>query len=306
VNGLAQATDAWRALVADVRVIFSQFGRQDILFHAGSVAYSAALAGIPFFLVLASAIGYVLGGSTLAASDDTLYRFLAELLPERTALAAIPIIEGVLADVKAARGSTGIVGLVLFAWFSTRFFGALRASLASVFAVDRGRGIVEGKLLDLLYVAVGAVVVTVYLALTLAFGTRVGPAMVRAFSVDPDALGLLAFVGGRLVSTAFLAAMFTTLYKVLPNRPVRWEAALWGGVWGATLFEIARTVIFETITRAMNPASLYSGTLAAIVVVVFWAYYAAVVFLIGGVIARVHELRAARRAPPLDKAPGSP
>ena len=290
---LAQATEAGRALRGDVRVIFAQFGRQDILFHAGSVAYSALLAGVPFALLLASAIGYILGAKP-AASNETLLRFLSQLLPEQSAVAALPIVQGVLADVQTSRGTTGLVGAVLFAWFSTQFFGALGASLGSVFAVERGRGIIRGKLFDFVSVVVGTLLVTLYIGLDVAFGSRFGPALVRTLTVDPTTYGMFEFVVGRVVALTFLAMMFTALYKFLPNRHVRWGSAIWGGVWGATLFEIARNVIFALVTRVMNPASLYSGTLAAIVVVLFWAYYAAVIFLIGGVVARMHEMQAMR------------
>jgi membrane protein len=109
------------------------------------------------------------------------------------------------------------------------------------------------------------------------------------------AVGFLEFFFDRLMATAFLAMLFASLYKFLPNRHVPWESAAWGGVWCAALFEITKTVIFTLVGRTMNPASLYSGALATIVVVVFWAYYAAVIFLIGGVVARVHEVRGNRR-----------
>ena len=45
----------------------------------------------------------------------------------------------------------------------------------------------------------------------------------------------------------------------------------------------------------MNPASLYTSTLAAIVVVMFWIYYAGIIFTFGGEIGRVFELRRAER-----------
>ena len=208
---------------------------------------------------------------------------------------ALPIVKGIIADVQASRGKTGLLGLILFAWFSTGFFGALRVSLGSVFAEERGRGIIRGKLFDLANVTVGAVFVTVYLGLDVAFGNDYGPTLARTLTGDPDTFGLVLFVAGHVFATAFLAMMFTALYKYLPNRRVRWDSAIWGGVWGATLFEVARTIIFTVVTRTMNPASLYSGTLAVVVVVVFWAYYAAVIFLIGGVVARVHEMRASRK-----------
>jgi membrane protein len=291
---LAQAAEAGRTLRDDVRVVVAQFGRQDIFFHAGSVAYSALLAGVPFVLLLASALGYVVG-STGQASNDTILRFLSELLPERTAEAAAPIVRGILIDVEAKRTALGLVGAPLFAWFSTRMFGALRASLTSVFDVQRGHGFFRGKMLDLWYVTVGTVLVTVYLAFIayLALGAQAG-ALRELLNLDRETISVIEFIVGQVAAISFLGVMFASLYKFLPNRPVAWESAGWGALWGVGLFEITRSVIFEFVTRVMNPASLYSGTLAAIVVVVFWAYYAAVVFLIGGVVARVHEVRRSR------------
>jgi len=39
----------------------------------------------------------------------------------------------------------------------------------------------------------------------------------------------------------------------------------------------------------------YTGTLSAVVVVVFWVYYAALVFTFGGLISQVHERRLAEK-----------
>jgi len=292
---LTQAQKAGRVLRDDIRVIAAQFGRQDIFFHAGSVAYSALLAMIPFALLLTSVLGYVLGAAPMATSEQ-LGRFLGELLPDQAAQAAIPLVREILNSIEESRGKVGLVGLPLFVWFATRFFGALRATISSVFVAERGRGIIHGKLLDMAYVVLGTLLVTLYLALDFTMTTSVGAALIRTATWDPDTLSLLEFIAGRLLSTSFLVLLFSGLYKYLPARYVHWESAIWGGVWGATLFEIMRVIVFEAVSRSMNPASLYTGTIAAIVVVVFWAYYASVIFLIGGVVARVHEMREGRKS----------
>ncbi|HMA23977.1 MAG TPA: YhjD/YihY/BrkB family envelope integrity protein, partial [Gemmatimonadaceae bacterium] len=59
-------------------------------------------------------------------------------------------------------------------------------------------------------------------------------------------------------------------------------------------FEGARTV-FAYYTQTFNPASLYTGTLTAIVVVVVWCYYAALIFILGGEVGQVFQLRRVRR-----------
>jgi uncharacterized BrkB/YihY/UPF0761 family membrane protein len=58
----------------------------------------------------------------------------------------------------------------------------------------------------------------------------------------------------------------------------------------AVLFELAR-IAWSTITFTAGPDGLYTGALYAVISVVFWAYYAAIIFLLGGEVARVHEIR---------------
>jgi membrane protein len=58
----------------------------------------------------------------------------------------------------------------------------------------------------------------------------------------------------------------------------------------SVLFEMARHV-FAVLVGAADPSSLYTGTIAAIVSVVFWTYYSAFLFLIGGEVAQAYDLR---------------
>jgi membrane protein len=58
------------------------------------------------------------------------------------------------------------------------------------------------------------------------------------------------------------------------------------------MFEIARHV-FSLLVRQFDPSSLYTGTIAVIVAVVFWTYYGALIFLVGGETAQAVELRRA-------------
>jgi membrane protein len=62
---------------------------------------------------------------------------------------------------------------------------------------------------------------------------------------------------------------------------------------GAAL-ELAKAAFSYYIAR-FNPGSLYTGTLAVVVIVVFWVYYAALIFILGGEVAQVYELRRVRR-----------
>jgi membrane protein len=53
--------------------------------------------------------------------------------------------------------------------------------------------------------------------------------------------------------------------------------------------------VFGAYVQSFNPGSFYSGTVAAVVIVVVWVYYAAMIFILGGEVAQVYELRRVRR-----------
>jgi membrane protein len=67
-----------------------------------------------------------------------------------------------------------------------------------------------------------------------------------------------------------------------------------GALFTSVLFELAKQ-LFTTYIGRFNPSSLYAGTLAGIVIVVFWVYYAALIFILGGEVGQVYELRRTRR-----------
>ncbi|HSP62588.1 MAG TPA: YhjD/YihY/BrkB family envelope integrity protein, partial [Pyrinomonadaceae bacterium] len=87
-----------------------------------------------------------------------------------------------------------------------------------------------------------------------------------------------------------VVAIFCGIYKFIPDRHVPRRQALVASTTTGVLFEIARSA-FVNVVKHVNPASLYTGTLAALVIVVFWVYYAALLFVIGGEVAHVYADR---------------
>jgi membrane protein len=175
-------------------------------------------------------------------------------------------------------------------------FGSLRTVLADVFDIENERGIIEGKIFDiqitvlatLLFVASTAV--TTYVALA----TTRGISALVTLGLRQDVMGTVEYLIGRVLAFAFIALMFFALYKYLPIRRVRAQTAWVAALFTSLAFEAAR-VAFSVYVRTFNPGSLYTGTLTAIVVVVVWFYYAALIFILGGEVAQVYDLRRVRK-----------
>jgi membrane protein len=168
--------------------------------------------------------------------------------------------------------------------------------LASVFDIDRDRGIIAGKVFDVRVTIVSTSLVVAYTALNayLAIATTRGAQVLAYLGVEPRIMGTLAYTAGRVLAFSVIALMFFGLYKYLPSRYVRPQKAVVSAAVAALLFELAKAA-FRTYIRHFNPGSIYTGALAAFAIVILWIYYAALVFVVGGEIGQVYELRRVRR-----------
>jgi membrane protein len=196
----------------------------------------------------------------------------------------------------SSRGKIGLYGAIGFVWFSTRLFGSLRTTLANIFDIESERGIIEGKIFDIKITVIASILFVLSMAVTayIAIATSRGVNELVARGVRNDVMGGVEYWIGRALAFAILILMFFALYKFLPIRRVRsstaWVASLFTGV----MFELAREV-FTYYVRAFQPGSMYSGTLISLVVVVVWFYYAALIFILGGEVGQVYELRRTRK-----------
>ena len=275
--------------------VWDNCSEDNVLFLAGAIAFNILLAAIPFFLLLVTGLTYLLPAITRVAPSVAVYEFLDQLLPAQST-ATSTWIHTLLDDVMATRGSVSVYSAVLFIWLSTRLFGSLRTALADVFDIENERSIIMGKIFDMQITVVATVLfvastmVTSYLAL----GTTRGLNALINLGLRKDVMSGLEFWIGRTLSFVFITAMFYALYKYLPIRKVRSRTALLAAVFSGFAFEFAKQV-FRWVIQGMSPGSMYTGTIAALVIVVVWVYYAALIFLIGGEVGQVYELRRTRK-----------
>lgn len=289
-------TESPRAVFASyARGLWHKAGRDDLFFLAGGVAFSILLAGVPFFLLIASWLGYALNASDEASSGAAV-DFIQNLFPG-TWSGTGSLIDPLMHDVVRTRGTVGVFGAVAFIWFSTRLFGSMRSVLLHVFEVPQGHGMVWGKVFDALLTVAATVTIVVWIAVSayLALARSNGVALLNHWGLHTEqVMRPLIYVIGRVIAFVLLGTLFTVLYKLLPNRAVRWQQAIVGGATSAILFEIARNG-FTFVVHRFNPASWYTGSLAAVIVVMFWVYYAALIFVLGGEVSQVYEHRYLQR-----------
>jgi membrane protein len=276
--------------------IWDNSAEDNVLFLASGIAFNLLLAAIPFLLLLIAGLTYLLPAISDTSNPSTAVNaFIDRLLPAH-AESSGSTIHRMLADVLRTRGSVTLYSAVLFAWLSTRLFGSLRTALASVFDIENERSIIRGKIFDFQITVVSTVlfVASTIISTYLSLATTRGLSVLVEIGLRKEIMGQFEYWIGRALSFVFITMMFFALYKYLPVRKVRTRTALLAAMFSGFLFEAAKQV-FRIVIRSMNPSTLYTGTIAALVIVVVWVYYAALIFLIGGEVGQVYELRRTRK-----------
>jgi membrane protein len=263
----------WWAVRDYARRLWDVAGEDNISFLAGGIAFNLLLAAVPFILLLLSGLGYL---PHAGGNDEQLRQ----------------ILDGVI----KARGSVGLFGAIAFVWFSTRLFGTLRSVLGEVFDIEQGLDFIKGKLFDIKITILSTVLFVAYAVLSAYLKIATNKALVALSTVGIGSSFhiRLEYWFGNILAVMFITGMFFALYKFLPSRRIRWEPALVGALFTSVLFELAKQ-LFTSYIGSFNPGSLYAGTLYGIVIAVFWVYYAALIFILGGEVGQVYELRRTRR-----------
>lgn len=254
------------------------------------MAFNVLLAGIPFFLLLAAGLGVILQQSPDTAAL-VVQGALRTLFPGGLT-AEGSILDPVLRDVVRTRTVVGLWGALAFLWFSSRLFGTLRAVLSFIFVHGRDRGYFHGKLVDFHLILVSVLLMTGWVTVSARLAVtsgRIGARLAAAGVLEQVASGFEAALL-RAFGVAIVVLIFFSLYRWLPRARTPWRPALIGAAAAAGLFELAHS-LFAGVVLQYQPTSLYTGTLGAIFIVIFWTYYAALIFVIGAEVAHVVEMR---------------
>jgi membrane protein len=271
--------------------VYNKSGADDVFFLAGGIAFNVLLGAVPFILLLVSIFGYVLQ-ATLPDPQAAAVEYVLRILPASQTV--IDFTEDAVGQLVGERTRFGILGLLLLVWISTRLIGSLRSALRSVFDIREDRGIIAGKVFD-----AGMVVVAGSLFLA---NTAITVALEAVQTYGIELLGLtesgevLAFqaILAQILAYGFIFLMFVLIYRFLPARRVPWRIAIVAAAFTSVVFEALKSVFAWYVSDVANYSSAY-GTFTTAVVLIFWIYYSAVVFVIGGEVGQVYELHRIRR-----------
>lgn len=177
-------------------------------------------------------------------------------------------------------GVLGSVALLFFIYTAVAMVQEVEASFNHVWQVARPRSLVRRLAEYVTVLLLGPVVLTVVIGL---LASVVGePVLQRLGDVEP--FRTLIALGETMIPYAVVIAVFTALYRFLPNAPVRLGAAAAGGVVAGVAWLLIGKLFAAVVALSAVRSAIYS-TFAVSVSALIWLYLSWLILLAGAQLA---------------------
>lgn len=240
--------------------------RKHGLHESAALSYYAILSVFPLLLLLIVVISTILGP---AAAHNQINEVLQLFLPASTA----NFLQDNIAEALQQRGSFGLFAGITLLWSSLGMFSNLSSALSRTFRDEEGRNTIQSRLVGLGIMLALAVLLSASLATTLVFNL----VDLLVFYQGTTWISTLALV----IPLSLSVAIFAFLYRFIPRRRVRWDAIWVAAFFGGMSWEVAKRA-FAWYLDNLASYSLVYGSVATMIVLMFWAYLTGIVIILGG------------------------
>jgi membrane protein len=258
---------------------------------ATAIAYATIFSLAPLLIILIAVVGGILGATGAhghTRAEDLLFGQIratagnsaAETVRQLVAASFDKPRQGVVAQV---------FGWIAFIFGASGLFAALQDGLNAVWHIEAVKGGWRQVLRDRL--ASVAMIAIVGLLILASFVINAGISIVGAHLASrvPGSPWLFAAIY-QIVTVMVATAIFTVLFKVLPDVKLRWNDVWLGGLVTGVLFVVGEALISLYLAFA-GVASAY-GAAGSLLVALLWIYYSAMILLLGAEFTKVHAGRA--------------
>ncbi len=267
--------------------LYNRIDEHHLLLLSGGLAFSLFVCIIPLTLILFWLLGNFLDSAEVAVQVNTL---IDTVIPyEEYAEFVKNIIYQRITEVVEFKNIAGIIGIAGLFIAASGFFSSIRTILNKVFGTDTDINYFLGKLRDF---ALIISVTMIFLITTFSFPLL---EVLRSLTDEIPYLeflqhGIFRSLFSMIISMSIIWILFLIMYITIPIKKIRKRSALVGALWAAILWEAAKQLFGYYINNFPTWGRIY-GTYALMVVVAFWIYYSAAVFIIGAEIGKLFDER---------------
>jgi membrane protein len=256
----------------------------DALRLGASLAYYTLFAIAPILVVATAVAGMVFGAEAVRGE---IVGQLDQLVGRDGALAVQALLEG--ASQRREGVLATVLGSIAFVVAATGAFLELQGALNTIWRVKANpRANLTAFLTDRLR-SFGLVVAIGFLLMVSLAGTAALAALGGWLASRSPSIPILWNVVNVMVSILVTTALFTMLYRYLPDVRLRWRDVTTGAFVTAVLFTVGQQLIGLYLGQS-SVASSY-GAAGSVMILLLWVYYSCQILLLGAEFTRVYSER---------------
>ncbi len=280
---------------------------KNVFFNASAITFNLFICAIPFTLILISILGYVL---SIDAAFEELLRYGRELFPEFTfesqsgdVFEGAVTLESLIEPLIGARQIFGIAGLIILMIFAQGLFHTLKHVLFEVFDIqDRKSPTMEFIYNFFAFGIVGSIFIFFTMAISFisffSFNAYTIPYTEIVIELDWVSDWLTGFI-----PLMFMFLLFYAIFRFISERRMNVRVSLVAAVSYTILFELAKNGISIYLEYAFTAYQFFYQGYAALIVIIFWAFYTSALFVFTTILARAFQDVYVDQAPAIEKNP---
>ncbi len=254
---------------------------------AAGIAFSLLVSIIPIILLTFSVLGHIISPAKVEAQITTLIHTVIPYQDPANYVKAF-ILKRIpkVVEYKTITAYIGSFGLL---FTSTWLFSSIRTVLNKVYKVTKHKSAWVGLLRDfgMVIILIFLVLITNLIVPTLNFLIKIAdqfePLKIFRLSQAQDALVIA-------VSTLIIFILFFVFYYLIPYENLGKRVPLISAVWATILWKAAE-IIFGYYIGKILPAEGVYGAFILIAAIIFWIFYASILFVVGAEIGQLYRER---------------
>ncbi|MBP7460282.1 MAG: YihY/virulence factor BrkB family protein [Candidatus Delongbacteria bacterium] len=251
--------------------VLDRFSQDNASLLAAGISYYAMLSLFPFVMV-----AFAFFGSYLKREDIfiEIINYIGHIIPQ-----ALTLIEQNLDFLVRSSKINTLIGILGLMWTSNKIFCAVENALHQIWKVKDGRQYFIHKFRATFLVLPLVSMIYFSIMLTSFLQTAANlQAPFFHFPFYPSSFLLISFK--YIISASISILYFYLAYRIIPKSIMKRRYVFIGAVIGGGLWELSKISFSVFLNRIISSFSLY-GSLATLLVMIFWIYFTATIFLLG-------------------------
>ncbi len=286
----------WRKVTGLLRKTATEFNHDEGFKLSASLSYYTIFSIAPFLVIIISVASFAFGRD---AVEGRVYGQIRQLIGPESAIQIQTIIANVQLKDQGAWGL--VIGLVILIIGATSVFTEIQGSINYIWSIRTKpkKGILKliiDRLLSFsLVVGIGFI-----LLVSLIINSLMDAVYERLERMFPDSSVHLLYAVNYIAIFVVIAALFTVIFKVLPDAKISWRDSMTGAAVTGVLFIIGKFLIGIYIGNSQLGTTY--GTVASIFVILVWVYYTSIILYLGAEFTKVYSRDMGKGIKPTDQA----